>query len=358
MPPFAVRADGSCGEWAESRYLSDQEVETIAAWVDGGMMAGDDTIEAPQAPTLPALGGSQVGEIGIPQYEPQGSPDDFGLLVDDYQCFKIELGHDAEKFLVGFDVMPGNDEIVHHVLGFRVDPSVLGNGDTMDALEAEDPRPGWDCYGAAGEGVLPQGVPVTWAPGQGAQEFPGGTGVRFAPGDVMVVQVHYNLLEAQGMDATRIKLEWADEVEREGFQVLWDPFLFSGIQGNVDGLIPGIESVEYHWEATFREMLSFDGLEFPSIDVWGVLPHMQERGRTMAIDYQRAGQTECAADVDRYDYNWQHSYYYDQPVNVTMDDSLAVTCNFDTSNETAPVMPGFGAQEEMCLVGLYFAPGP
>jgi hypothetical protein len=40
---------------------------------------------------------------------------------------------------------------------------------------------------------------------------------------------------------------------------------------------------------------------------------------------------------------------------MTMDDRIAVECTWDTRDATAPVGPGFGTDDEMCLVGLYIA---
>ncbi len=353
MPPFGVRADGSCRDWADPRWLSDEEIATIGAWIDDGVIAGDDTIAAPPAPELPSLAGQGLERVAIPEYRPQGSPE-AGFDIDDYQCFLIEFDGDEDRYLTGFDVFPDNDAIVHHVLGFRVDPSFLGNGETLAELEASSAEPGWDCYGAAGEGVLPQGVPVTWAPGQGAVNYPEGVGVKFSPGDVMVVQIHYNLLDAEGTDATELDLQWADEVEEEGFQILWDPFLFGSFSGPGETLQAGMPSVEYAWQATFSEMLAFDGLSFDSIDVLGLIPHMHSLGRKMSIEIDRGDAMECAADVDRYDYNWQRTYFYEQPLTVSTQDKLDVVCDFDTRQATDPVAAGFGTQDEMCLVGVFF----
>ncbi|MGH1344901.1 MAG: hypothetical protein ACRBN8_25300 [Nannocystales bacterium] len=353
MPPYGVRADGSCQDFDDARWLTDDEIATISAWVDGGMVAGDDTLEAPEPPTLPTLEG-ETEVVTIPEYEP-GTQEDLGFALDDYRCFPIELGLEQDRYLVGYDVLPDNDELVHHVLGFRVDPEFLNNTAAINVLEGLDDKPGWPCYGAAGDGILPQGVPVTWAPGQGALNYPEGVGVRFAPGDLMVVQMHYNLLdEGGGIDASKVRLKWADEVEQEGFQVLWDPFLFQSFGGGGETLEPGMESVKYNWNATFREMFAFDGYDFDSIDVLGVLPHMHEHGRKMAVEFERADGMECAADVDRYDYNWQRTYFYDEPVTVRDTDSLHVECDFDTSAETDPLQAGFGTQDEMCLVGFFF----
>ncbi|MBL4688348.1 MAG: hypothetical protein JKY37_27420 [Nannocystaceae bacterium] len=356
MPPFGVRADGSCRDWADPRWLGDDDIATIAQWVEEGTMEGDPTIEAPLVPQLPTLEGDGIERVALPNYTPHASPE-AGFELDDYQCFLVEFDGDEDRYLTGFDVEAGNDKLVHHVLGFRVDPAFLGNGETLEKLDALEAGPGWDCYGAAGEGVLPQGVPVTWAPGQGAVHYPDGVGVRFSPGDVMVVQMHYNLLDSQGMDQTSINLQWADEVEREGFQILWDPFLFSSIGGGGgETLEAGAASVQYAWNASFESMLSLDGLAFDSIDILGLIPHMHSRGRSMDINIDRGDTMACAADVDRYDYNWQRTYFYEDPITVGMGDRLDVVCDFDTTGIDAPVAAGFGTQDEMCLVGIFFAP--
>lgn len=353
MPPFGVRADGSCQEYDDPWWLTDDEIAMVSQWVDGGMAAGDDTIEAPEPPELPTLDG-ETELVGIPEYEPE-THEELGFALDDYRCFPIELGLDADRYLVGYDVLADNDALVHHVLGFRVDPGFLTNTEAIAALEGSDEKPGWPCYGAAGEGILPQGVPVTWAPGQGAVNYPEGVGVRFSPGDIMVVQMHYNLLDdGGGLDASQIRMKWADQVDKEGFQVLWDPFLFGSFGGGGDTLPPGQESAKYEWAATFEDMYSFDGLDFEAIDILGIIPHMHEHGRKMAVQIEREDAVECAADVDRYDYNWQRTYFYDTEIQVSGNDTMHVQCDFDTRSAEGPISAGFGTQDEMCLVGLFF----
>ncbi len=355
MPPYGVRADGSCQDFDDASWMTDEEIATIAAWVEGGTAAGDATIAAPEPPTLPTLEG-ETELLDLPEYEPR-SQADIGFALDDYRCFPMELDLDSDRYLTGFDVQPDNDALVHHVLGFRVDRTFLQNTAAIAQLEAIDDLPGWPCYGAAGEGILPGGVPITWAPGQGAVNYPEGVGVRFSPGDLMVVQMHYNLLdESGGLDASKIRLQWADEVEQEGYQILWDPFLIQAFTGGDDTLEPGRESVEYRWGATFDEMFGFSDVSFDAIDILGVIPHMHERGRKMSLQIERRDQPEmeCAADVDRYDYNWQRTYFYETPISVNANDTLHVECDFDTTKSTEPVSAGFGTQEEMCLVGLFF----
>lgn len=358
MPPFGVNNDGSCNTFAEARWLTDEQIATLTQWVDGGFEEGDASLPPPTAPVAKELSGA-VTELVLPEYEPQ-VVEQFGGF-EDYHCFAMEPQIDEPRFITGFDVIPGDPTTVHHVLGFRVIPGLLGNDATMAELDAQSPDvPGWECFGAAGDGVLPSGVPVTWAPGVGATLFPEGVGMRVDPGDLIVVQVHYNLAEGGGPDQTRVQLELAEEVERVAFQTLWDPFLFSRQFGGTPAeLEPGTTDATYEWEDTIEQMLALDSTtQIPAegFEVLALLPHMHERGRTMSIQIETADGMQCGADVDRWDFDWQQTYFLDEPISVTKDDKFHVACQWDTSGDVEPILPGFGTNDEMCLVGAIFAP--
>jgi hypothetical protein len=62
----------------------------------------------------------------------------------------------------------------------------------------------------------------------------------------------------------------------------------------------------------------------------------------------------CGIDVQSWDFHWQHMYFYSQPLDVTGDTEINVTCDFDTSGDTDPVLPGWGTRNEMCLAAMYF----
>ncbi|MEM7158628.1 MAG: hypothetical protein AAF799_37655 [Myxococcota bacterium] len=358
MPPFGVNNDGSCNTFTDARWVSDEEIEAVAAWVEADYPEGDASIPTPDNPQLATLTG-EVTNLGLPLYEPQVVPEYGGF--EDYHCFAVELDIDEPQFITGFDVAPGNAQLVHHVLGFRVDPDFFGNREQMEALDAMSPDvPGWDCFGAAGDDVFPAGVPVTWAPGTGAVEYPEGTGIRFEPGDVLVVQMHYDLAEASGMDQSEVLLKLAPEVEREAHQILWDPFLFSEQFGNPLQLPPGEQAATYTWDEQMREMTALDNSgagNYEEVEILGLIPHMHQRGTTMTIDFEtEASGMQCGADVDRWDFNWQINYFLEEPLRVSMTDRMHVTCEWNTMGDTNPIFPGFGSDDEMCLVGVMFAP--
>jgi mono/diheme cytochrome c family protein len=353
MPPFGVDNSGACNTFLDARWVSEEEMQTVRAWVEQGTVAGEPPAEEIRPPAPIVLEGDDVFAMSTPTgYVPV--PEAYaGGETEDYQCFLMEPATDVDRFITGFDVIPGNAATVHHVVVYEVDPDALGNGASMAELDEQSPdQPGWDCLGGVADDVYPESVPVAWAPGVGATNFPWGMGIRLEAGHVLVVQMHYDLSQSSDPGVTRVDVALADEVEQEGLQVLWDPFLFSDILGNPESLPAGQPEVRYSWSETLSGML---GTPLDAeLDLIGVLPHMHTRGRRMDIDLALGADDEmtCGADVDRYEFGWQRSYFFETPIPVRGSDTMAVTCTWDTTRDESDVFPGFGTDDEMCLVGV------
>ena len=76
----------------------------------------------------------------------------------------------------------------------------------------------------------------------------------------------------------------------------------------------------------------------------------------MSIAFETAAGMQCGAEVDRWDFDWQGTYFLEQPIPAAMTDRVHVDCEWSTLGESEPVLPGFGTDDEMCLVGVMFAP--
>ncbi len=355
MPPWLVTADGSCGEFSDAQWLTQAQIQTIAKWADSGAAQGEARTDL-TLPPRPAL--QNATRFQTPNFTPEIVGGDFAKF-DEYRCFKVDPGLTEDAFLTGYDILPGNKSLVHHVLVMSVHPEAPGddgrtNAEIMTELDEDSPaRDGWPCFGLAGDNVDVLGVPVTWAPGMGVVDYPQGTGVRLPAGSQLVVQVHYNLADEaiRGQsDTSAIDLRLEPSVEREGFFVLPDGFLDTLFSDQPDVLPADQASVPYTWEMDFDEEIAAFGI--PSVEVWGVMPHMHERGKKFRM---QVGDS-CAAQVQRWDFDWQLFYFYEKPFSVTPGTSLSVTCDFDTTGLSAPVLPGWGTQNEMCLAALYVVP--
>jgi hypothetical protein len=360
MPPWLVTSDGSCGEFHDSKWLADEDIETIANWIAAGTSEGtpraDLRVPAASQPGIELDDGSaEIMAVNTPVYVPEPDGTSYAKY-DDYRCFLLDGAIEAPRFITGYELAPGNHAMVHHAILMVVDPDrpVAGGATNMDVMRALDDaspdRLGWSCHGLAGEGVAVDSVPVTWAPGMGPVRYPAKTGVRLPAGRVFVVQMHYNLVDeaVRGQsDSTLIRLRVTDQVEREGMFALPDLLVDSG-----DMLEPGLESRPYTWELDLAGPLTALGVD--RMDVYGVFPHMHELGRRFRMEFvDKAGEAQCAAEITDWSFGWQLFYFYEQPIEITRDTRMRVTCDYDTRGRTEPTMPGLGTQNEMCMGGLY-----
>jgi hypothetical protein len=181
-----------------------------AAGTSDGSHEAHDAQGAASAPK-PLRAGERRVTLRMPEpYEPS-APTGFG--TDDYRCFLLdpELKHDA--WLTGTNVLPGNPDVVHHVILFRVPPDQVARAESMDAATSGQ---GWTCFGGTGldpvESLDDAPWLGAWAPGGGESVHQAGYGVRLDKGSRIVMQVHYNLLAGTDEDvsATQLRLMTAD----------------------------------------------------------------------------------------------------------------------------------------------------
>jgi len=132
-----------------------------------------------------------------------------GVGTDDYRCFLLDPKVPTDQFITGFNVLPGNPDVVHHVILFRVPPEKVAEAEQKDAAT---PGQGWTCFGNSGLG---NGLEIddapwlgAWAPGGSEQIYSNGFGERLDRGSRVIMQVHYNLLVGKEPDrsATELRL--------------------------------------------------------------------------------------------------------------------------------------------------------
>jgi hypothetical protein len=354
MPPYLIRHDGSCGDFEDDEALTSTELATIQAWASGARSEGTPA-QLSRPPRHRLEEGPDSKDWKTPELMPVAQG---GKLAefDEYRCYALDLGLSRDVFITANEVIPGNGAIVHHVLGFLVDPDKAGadgktNSTLMQALDDSDPdRPGWPCFGAAGEGVTVDSLPVNWAPGIGPLIYPAGTGIKVGKRDKLVVQVHYNLAHAghRGQsDSTTVRVRFADTVTQRLVFVLRDGLLETAFGKTPTVLAPGQKATAYTWRMTGAEL----GFGQVQPELIAVAPHMHERGVNLELRVGAADTPKvCAARIDRWNFHWQRLYFYKGPPRVlTAASEIEVTCTYDTSKDTAPVLPGWGTRNEMCL---------
>src|SRR5262249_12627204 len=105
MPPW--HADPHIGEFSNDRRLTEAEIETITAWVDGGAKEGDPK-DLPPAPQFIDGWG-----IGKPDLVLEMS-EEYALEAngpDEYQMFDIPTTFTEDKYIQMAEARPGNRKI-------------------------------------------------------------------------------------------------------------------------------------------------------------------------------------------------------------------------------------------------------
>ncbi|EYF00725.1 monooxygenase [Chondromyces apiculatus] len=372
MPPFLVDHDGSCGDFQDDVTLTAGELDVIHRWAAGGRAEGKRAEGPAGLPPLPML--EDATEYRTPLVTPVVDPSNPLGANDEYRCYPMPAGIPGERFITGYQVVPGNPAIIHHAAVYVVNPSAPSyvdgktNGEVMAEMDEASPeRPGWDCFGGPGDAVVHHALPVTWAPGQNVVEYPKDVGLRIAPDDVMVVQMHYNLHGhgedgggsarhggSEEADSTLIRLRYAESVKRSAMMLGYDGLLGSMFAGDPHSLPQGQANASYSWEVP-REALDV-AASVPALEVLGVMPHMHERGRTFEMSVSTGGQKECVARVDAWDFHWQGLYWYRTPPRIEASSLVGVTCTYDTRDAEGPVLPGWGTENEMCMSSFMVAP--
>ncbi len=135
-----------------------------------------------------------------------------GTGTDDYRCFLLDPHVATDQFITGFNVLPGNPDVVHHVILFRVPADLVPEAEQKDA---STPGQGWTCFGSSGIGKG-AGVEIddapwlgAWAPGGSEQVYGKGLGEELGKGSRVIMQVHYNLLAGKSPDRSATELRVA-----------------------------------------------------------------------------------------------------------------------------------------------------
>jgi thiol-disulfide isomerase/thioredoxin/mono/diheme cytochrome c family protein len=356
MPPWKP-AEASHA-FADDRRLSDKDIATLAAWVDAGMPEGDPK-DAP--PPAKFINGWQLGPPDLILTPPT----DFTVGpsgTDLFRCYALPTGLHEDKYVVAYEVRPGNPRVVHHTLNF-IDTS--GRGRTLerdqqdkdkDAAELPDHGPGYSRR--MGVGFLPRGGIGGWAPGQQPHVVPDGVGFYLPKNSDLVIQVHYHRTGRVESDRTQVGLYFAKKpVERT-----IEPVVISPKLGNVLNFLipPGVQEYPIKGSIWLAE----------DCTVYSVMPHMHLIGRRIKVTMTPpGGQPETLISIKDWDYNWQETYYFKEPFRVKAGTRFDIEGVYDNSRNNPfnpsdpPQMVRFGEQttNEMCFGFLQTSgdkPGP
>jgi mono/diheme cytochrome c family protein len=328
MPPWKPSA--AAYAFHNDRRMADTEIQTIAAWVDGGVPEGDPK-DAPRSAIYP-----DGWVLGKPDLILTVS-EDFRLGAsgsDTFRCYVLPTNLSEDKYIVGFEVRPGNPRIVHHTLNFwdlsgkarELENTACFRASVIDPLTSDDRGPGYSA--AMGVGFLPGRSPRPdvppignfggWAPGQVPRFLPQGTGYLLPKGADVIIQTHYHRNGKPESDRTQVGLYFAKKPVAHPYQTLTiaprNPLLMMVPAGKEDHKIDGTTYLQ------------------SDCTMYSVMPHMHLIGKSVKVTMTPpGGEKTTLVEIKEWDYNWQETYWLKEPLNLKAGTQLEIEAMFDNS---------------------------
>lgn len=333
MPPW--KAVPGHGEFINDRRMSDEEKKILADWLAADCPQGEEK----DLPPKRIFNDSWV--LGTPDVilQPESSYTLSASGEDEYRCFVLPTNFTEDKYISGFEVQPGNRKVVHHVLLF------IDSTGYSEKLDADDPEPGYNTV-AGFPGFIPSGGLGGWAPGNSGRPMPPGTARLLPKGSRVVMQVHYHKSGKTEIDQTKVGFYFSKvPVTRGVFDLMVLP-----VRARFGGLnIPAGEA-NYECKATLK--LAEDYL------FYSTTPHMHLIGRDMKVVATLPdGTRKNLIYINDWDFNWQESYRYKEPVALPKGTRIDMVAHFDNSsrninNPNDPpkkIVWGEQTTDEMCI---------
>lgn len=287
MPPWL--ADPRYGHFRNDRRLSEAEKQTIADWVNGGALEGNQTDAKPAAHQF--VEGWNIGEPDL-VFDLGEDFDVPASGVVPYKYFTVPSNFKEDVWVEAAEIRPDQRDVVHHVIVFMRGP--------------DGKREGAD----TGADLL-----VGWAPGDPANIFEPGSAKRIKAGTIFRIQMHYTPSGTARKDRSRFGLRLARGPVREE--------VITGRAINTRFTIPPgapDHEVRASWLAAADVVLQ------------GFMPHMHVRGKAFryTIVYPD-GREEIALDVPKYDFGWQLSYQLAEPRKLPTGTRIDCVARYDNS---------------------------
>ena len=342
MPPWMP--DPSCGDLVGERRLSDEEIATFVAWVEGGTPEGDPATATPIEPVTPPTF-VPTHTAAAPGYVP--NPD----VPDDYRCFVLDFEFEEDSYLTASTVVPDASALVHHVLVYSLGPEDVAAAEALDAAEE---GPGYTCFGGplpmgddAGSSSLPTQLGA-WVPGALPAIYPEGAGIPIRAGSRVVMQIHYNLLST---DPERDATEFAMRLTTTPVTRAIDTHPLPKLDLMIPAGSPSSTQTQFFLNSRSTPMT-----------IESLTGHMHLLGKSIRAQIVRAdGTEECGLNIPRWDFDWQQAYTLAAPLVLQPGDGIRLTCEYDNSEDNQPVINGVqleprtvtwgeGTLDEMCLM--------
>jgi hypothetical protein len=260
-------------------------------------------------------------------------------------------GFTEDKWVEQIEVRPGNRAVVHHIVlearrpgTKRLAQAKPGEPFVPNKPAVRDPKPDTGAGNLAVQGESE--IVAIYVPGGNAYQTKPGQARLIKAGSDLIFQMHYTANGKEGIDRSRVGIIFAKEPPKER--------VMNGYIDNQRFVIPP-GAPNYRAEGRIR--LQDDAV------IQSIFPHAHVRGKAYEISAKLPdGQTETLLRVPNYDFNWQHTYYLEEPLRLPKGTEIIMAGWYDNSpnnafnpDPTKEVRWGDQTWEEMLITFFDFA---
>jgi hypothetical protein len=378
MPPW--HADPAHGKFSNARTLSVAHKTTIATWVAAGAPEGNPA-DMPPAPAYKE-GWNIEPDVILSMQEDYPIP---ATGEVNYQYLVVPANFAEDRYITDWEIRPGDRRAVHHLLLYLLAPKEVVEAQMKrqqqamlnrmfgPAPSANAPRPTppfeMACCvqipaGEEGGRPLPpdqrkdpgpnyrprpQGMAQGmggFSPGGSIRHFPEGMGMRIPAGYSLVFQMHYTTYGKATTDRSTIGLKFAKTTPKT--------ILNTMALINASLSIPaGATNHLVENTMTFNR----------DTMIYSLVPHTHVRGKGWHYEaIYPDGRKEVILSVPNYDFNWQHEYVFEKPLQLPAGTKLHAKAWYDNSpaNKSNPdpsktVTWGDQTWEEMMYTSITYS---
>jgi len=300
MPPW--KPDANYRHFKGERNLKSSEISKIQDWINGNTPFGN-LATAPQPPVFNI--GSQMQNIdktiATLNYTVQGN-------ADVYRTFVVHSNNTTSKYINEIEFVPGNNQVVHHIILFQDSTNYSNN------LDLADPAPGFASNGTMQQSPAANYVCV-WAPGAGNYLLPSNMGIKVPAGADYLIEVHYAPGSNGLSDSSTINIKYTNsptirEVEIAPFMD-WGP----GSMINPTSFIPANQV------KTYKQKFANTYTDF---SVLSIFPHMHKVAQSYKIFSTNAANLDTTPYIyiPAWDFHWQGFYTFQKIQKLSLNENL------------------------------------
>jgi hypothetical protein len=365
MPPWPADPSRSM-KFRNDPRLSQQEIDTLVAWVNAGAPKGNDA-DLPPLPNFPQgwlYPNGRAPDLVIPLREFHLPPK--GEIP--YVRYMAKVPFTEDKWIVALQVRPGNPEVVHHMAITEV---ALDNGVTPDDLDR--------FARVAHQLGLPSGSIATrpavvdpvnsaeydmlgvYTPGTTLETYRDGSAKVLKGGKNMYLNfnIHYQTTGEPESDQSKLAFWFQpDPPKHQIFRVpaSGETIIAEGKElltdtpgAKAEGTSVAIPPIPPYAEN--YEVIGITAYTDP-VTIYQLQPHAHLRGK----DFQYTvvypdGREESVLSVPKYDFHWQVAYELDKPLELPAGSKLVVTAHYDNSLKNMHLMHHHGASDTPLNLG-------